>query len=674
MLHAPGSPMKGCEDRSPASSGLTNTHRASPVSDLSSQTSFTAVKACVSCARAKAKCVPGKVSTASCERCSRLRRPCEPSQPRARAQPRKRKALDVDHLAKQRVEKLEERLDGIVTLLKASKDPATQTTESIPQLNLSIPTLNHTLFDAPVNSSLPTAPDLYISENAENWDERLFRGGTIRQRFALIGSYNPSIDQAAKTPEPKFSLIGVDLGVEDPAKLLDIFRDEMNPNFPFISIPESATIDTMRKDQPSLLTAVMAVTSRDSTQQLLLGKALMRQIADRMVVNGERNLDLLLAILTYAGWCYHQFFDIPQLTLLISFAATLVGDLRYMKPFAKDSRGFFDAAIRESTKARGQCIDTLKPVTATVRLMEERRAALGYWFLTSVVGSFFQRVDSAKWTSYLDECCTLLYNSGHHRDDRFASALIRMQLISEKITLNPGHGSLEGLPHAAPPVLYLKALQREMNHLRADFSVEMENDPFLLLNYHNLEVSLYKIGLARSESLSAFTTQDFNRLEYLFACTEAVRAFFDGLLRIPANKYHCISVKLNMDLTWNMGVVQMLSTFDHPDWDLAWLRQTISFPELLGKLSSTFSEVKAALTLDPNTTERLDMFSQSARKLGWIKMFVEKAISGVPVHSETSRGAEIPFTAGEMYDLNGSDFMGYVDDAWMKDMLGSWEY
>jgi hypothetical protein len=82
--------------------------------------------------------------------------------------------------------------------------------------------------------------------------------------------------------------------------------------------------------------------------------------------------------------CYHHFFNIPQLTSLISFAATLVGDLRFMKPLAKDSRGFFDAAIRESAKAREQCVDTLKPVTASVRLMEERRAALGYWFLTSV--------------------------------------------------------------------------------------------------------------------------------------------------------------------------------------------------------------------------------------------------------------------------------------------------
>tara|TARA_R110002060_G_scaffold14952_10_gene20942 strand:- start:40 stop:447 length:408 start_codon:yes stop_codon:yes gene_type:complete len=135
-----------------------------------------------------------------------------------------------------------------------------------------------------------------------------------------------------------------------------------------------------------------------------------------------------------------------------------------------------------------------------------------------------------------------------------------------------------------------------------------------------------------------------------------------------------MSVKLNMDLTWTMGILQLLSTFDHPDWYLPWLRETISFADLLGKLSSIFSEVKAALNLDPNTTERLDMFSQSARKMGWIKMFVEKGITGVIGQDRESRVSAAPFTAGEMSDLNGGGFMDYMDDAWMQDILGPWEY
>ena len=116
----------------------------------------------------------------------------------------------------------------------------------------------------------------------------------------------------------------------------------------------------------------------------------------------------------------------------------------------------------------------------------------------------------------------------------------------------------------------------------------------------------------------------------------------------------------------------MLSTFDHPDWNTAWLREQISLPEHLGKLSGTLLEVKAALHLDPGTTERLDMFSQSAKKMSWIKMVVEKAIPGMSSQEVESRASDIPFN--EMYGMNGGDFMGYMDDAWMKDILGPWEY
>ncbi|KAG4443063.1 hypothetical protein IFR05_001459 [Cadophora sp. M221] len=660
-----------------------NTHQSNSVPELG--TSQISVRACVSCARAKAKCIPGGPTSGSYAAVFKD----HASQPlhglalnhgngkRWRSSesdgPQFAQYLIVNdsYLAKNRVEKLEERLDGLTTLLKAANDPATQTPEIAPQLTTTT-TVSNSSFEAPEPQAQLVPPDLYISESAESWDERLLRGGSIRQRFALIGSYNPSIDPPTKSPQPTFNLIGIDFGAENPEKLLHIFRDEMSPNFPFISIPDSTSVETMRKDQPSLLTAVMAVTSRDSPNQLVLGKLLMQQIADRMLVNGERNMDLLLAILTYAGWCYHNFFNIPQLTSLISLATTLVGDLRLMKPLVKDSRGFFDAAIRESAKARGQCIETSKPVNTSIRLADERRAALGYWFLTSIVGSFFQRLDTPPWTPYLEECCTMLYQSGYHRDDKYAVALIKMQLVSEKIHQNPWHGASEGRRHVAPPILYLKSLESEVKSLRDELSAEMENNPYLLSHYHNLEETLYKIGLARSESISAFTTRDFSRLEYLFACSKAVRAFFQTFLSIPATKYHCMPMKLHMDLTWNLSILQMLSTFDHPDWNLAWLRESINLPELLGKLSVRLLEAKTVLDLDPSTEERLDMFSQTAKKMSWIKMFVEKAIPGVPAQEGGSRAADIPLT--EMFDFNGSDFMGYMDDAWMKDILGPWEY
>ena len=92
------------------------------------------------------------------------------------------------------------------------------------------------------------------------------------------------------------------------------------------------------------------------------------------------------------------------------------------------------------------------------------------------VGSFFQRLDTAPWTPYLEECCTMIYQSGYHRDDKYAVALIKMQLVSEKIHHNAWHGSSMGRPHVAPPVLYLKSLETEIKSLRVELSAEIENN------------------------------------------------------------------------------------------------------------------------------------------------------------------------------------------------------
>lgn len=66
-------------------------------------------QACVSCSRAKCKCVT-RGTNGSCERCHRLRRECQPSIP-----VRKR----IVRRSAQRATKLEDKLDDLVTLLRA---------------------------------------------------------------------------------------------------------------------------------------------------------------------------------------------------------------------------------------------------------------------------------------------------------------------------------------------------------------------------------------------------------------------------------------------------------------------------------------------------------------------------------------------------------------------------
>lgn len=151
----------------------------------------------------------------------------------------------------------------------------------------------------------PSEPNSPSPDQARQWNNRLLLGGPPEVRFGLPPEIAKDImagPEANVKEAPVYLLSQLDLGSEDADHLLNIFRNDMNPSFPFISIPDSVTASELRRDRPSLYTSVIAVVSRSTSRQISLGKLLMKQLADRMVIGGERNMDLLLGVLTFSAW------------------------------------------------------------------------------------------------------------------------------------------------------------------------------------------------------------------------------------------------------------------------------------------------------------------------------------------------------------------------------------
>jgi hypothetical protein len=192
-------------------------------------------------------------------------------------------------------------LDDLVSLLKSGQDNGNPVLISPPETIA--PSRGNTSIDylQPENQKhLENATD-YLQ--AESWDDRLHNGGTISKRFAIPADEGPFKGVGWKAEDPLLYDFGdIDLGIEDPDVLLTVYRTEMHPNFPYIVIGNSTSASDLRRDRPTLFTAVMAVTTRNSAQQAKLGNQVVQQVSDRLLVRGERNLDILLGILTYASW------------------------------------------------------------------------------------------------------------------------------------------------------------------------------------------------------------------------------------------------------------------------------------------------------------------------------------------------------------------------------------
>ena len=73
--------------------------------------------------------------------------------------------------------------------------------------------------------------------------------------------------------------------------------------------------------------------------------------------------------------CHYHFFNIPQLTLLLTTATTLVADLCLIRSPLLEQPGAFETGIRESCG--------YQTALKLPRTLEERRAILGHYLLLS---------------------------------------------------------------------------------------------------------------------------------------------------------------------------------------------------------------------------------------------------------------------------------------------------
>jgi hypothetical protein len=80
------------------------------------------------------------------------------------------------------------------------------------------------------------------------------------------------------------------------------FRN-MSTYFPFVIIPNEATVLSMSQDRPFLcLAALAAATSLEKTSQKSLEQSFWRAVLQKIMLDGERNLDLLNGLLVYLAW------------------------------------------------------------------------------------------------------------------------------------------------------------------------------------------------------------------------------------------------------------------------------------------------------------------------------------------------------------------------------------
>lgn len=264
-----------------------------------------------------------------------------------------------------RLQKLEERLDELVSQLSHTNDQR-QTTLS------TSPTTRTASLGKPPSTLRQCSgpPPISVPGSASN-----------------PGSNVTSLTEAVSTPSFLRGDNGTDiidrgiLTLDYARTLFDTFRYSYTTYFPFLILPPNTTAESLRRNKPFLFLSIMAVAAfSNSSLQRLLGREIQTQIATKIVMRNEKSLDILQGLLVHLAY-YHYFFtpENHQTHLLVHFTLALVHELGlHHSPRLKKK---FDGAPTELGKMGSA-------ERYGTRTAEEIRTFLGIFVLSDEYASF----------------------------------------------------------------------------------------------------------------------------------------------------------------------------------------------------------------------------------------------------------------------------------------------
>ncbi|KAJ5498465.1 hypothetical protein N7453_007516 [Penicillium expansum] len=499
-----------------------------------------------------------------------------------------------------KVERLEEKVDGLVALLKS-------VTQDAPS-SFNASGINSVLGSL-IQASSSSEADGVIADNSQHVEYPYDRSGVNGR---MEGPFTPTASSSSRlksTNQLPFLIHPyLEPSAEEAAAYLVRFRNEFQGHLPFLQVSSSMTAQQLRQESPLLWLSIMTVASTRSTQQIMLSKEVRGVFGREAYIEGTRNMDFLLAVLVYTTWDRHYCLDRSISTSLVQLAIAILYDLGLDKPPPQDP-GVTLAYVLKGCKLSQF---TRSPTS------EERRALLGC-FLISTVPTSWGKGQSLQWTAYFDECVHVLEEQKELASDLLLVQLVNLRSLSENVSDHPGLSAASGIHTMRPQAtVYLKSLEARMRNLKSNIPQELNRNRVLLLEIYNTELMIHTIAL--SPGVNTFPGQPNQRFECIYACLQAVKSWLDTFSMIQPVEFVGFSSLMYANMMRCFIGIYRLATCNHPEWDRTLLHEAVNVSRAFEEASNSFDRVKEVAGLDPDGSQAQDSFSVMASKLRSMKM------------------------------------------------------
>ncbi|KAH8665073.1 hypothetical protein BGZ60DRAFT_529418 [Tricladium varicosporioides] len=578
-------------------------------------------------------------------RCQRLRKECRPSEILRR---RKAKIKSVQNSAR-----LEEKLDSLVCLLQ---NPSSITTQRSPFLVNQQNFMKYTLSTPPIQ--LPELRDSVSGYNAVD-------PSTSRSSPESTVSYGHN----AYFGKSKFKTDTSVVSQEDAREALAYFRDQKLKHFACIDLPKTATPQQLQASRPFLWFCILAIGLRNTPLQQAFGREVKELLIKRLLMKEEASLDLLQGTLIYLGWAHTHLHHASRLSVVAQLAISIIFELGLNKPLSCSK------LVMRTLNSHGAPM--YGPSNPAPRTIEERRAVISVFFITSVISSYFQRIDALRWTPYMDECLRILETENDLPTDIILVHQVKLQLICERLSeINSMQDHELSLSASLP--YFLKTSQAQLENFKKNIPESLRDNYILLGQVHNAALIINELALSLPISLTSSSLSEFHHIEALYTCLYSVKSWLDLFFATPLSEYAGCPVHSHMglsmaifsQLTHCITVTYRLSTYEHPSWDKIGARDTVSLSNVVDQISAKFSQIKDAEGLNDAFPED-DAFARAIIKLGGIKSWWVSKLA-----AETSEGGLFCQAGAGAGVADEQVFAGFefTDGSWLRDIMSDWDF
>ncbi|KAJ5185208.1 Cytochrome P450 [Penicillium cf. griseofulvum] len=574
-------------------------------------------RACMNCSRAKCKCVLSTTSS-GCERCQRLSKECRPA-PRVR---KRNKPLSGSRTAN-----LEAKLDWVISAFeKGGVSPGLR-------------------------------PDLDPRNPGQSQRDDQSQSAPIVQTPASISSLSTA--EEGRYPvlcTPSYDREILSLIYVPPAmaqKCLDQFCTRNLQYLPFVYIPSDMTSEKLRQTYPFLWVCIMEVTTYKHPEKGDSFGRITNYIHQRVMLDIVPSMDLLLGIMTFVSWVTYT--KRPFLHVYAHVLMAIVADLGINKsePDAYSAMHSFKVAIG------------MKQTPSTARTVEERRAVLGCFLISSSytisAALAMSRIDAMRWTPHMEESLSILAEAKDCPQDELLIVQVKIHLVLDQVYQLRRDGEA-----SVSLAFYLDAFKKQLDTVKSQIPPHLQQHRVVLMYLYNAEIIINELSMGAPAIANSL---DLHRLDSLYTSLQASKGWLDVWLELEGEEYLQLSCVIFFQFTRAIVTLYKLTVLEDPLWSKNMVRDTANILEYLNRNEAVIRKCPDYITFDESKEMNLlekGLGIIQGMRMNWEPKLTEMWYPNIPANNGIDSGMiQSDAILPDIMPLGG------IDESWMMDFLGS---